>query len=32
MVLFVFGAAVMITVATLGEAVVALLDPRVRLE
>ena len=32
MLLFVFGAAVMITASTLGEAAVALLDPRVRLD
>ncbi len=32
MLLFVFAAVVMITASTLGEAVVALLDPRVRLE
>jgi peptide/nickel transport system permease protein len=32
MLLFVFAAAVMIVASTLGEAVVALLDPRVRLE
>ena len=32
MLLFVFGAVVMITASTLGEAAVALLDPRVRLD